>query len=61
MKQMPSLWIIERNGMAIDPDFPDNEDRFSTFEEKSEAEYNSDDGDVIVEYRRVKTWKGLEA
>lgn len=54
MKQMPSLWIIERNGTAIDPDFPDNEDRFSAFEEKSEAESNSEDGDVIVEYQRVK-------
>jgi hypothetical protein len=51
---MPSLWIIERNGTAIDPDAPDDDHRFSTFEEKSEAEYNSDDGDVIVEYRRVR-------
>lgn len=51
MKQMLSLWIIERGGepVAIEP-----QESFSVFEEKSQAEYNSDDGDVIVEYRRVK-------
>lgn len=49
--KLQSLWVVERDGEPICCD--DMSVDFTSFTEKSEAEDFAEEGDVVVEFRRV--------
>ena len=51
--KLQSLWVVERDGEPVCCD--DMNVDFTSFTEKSEAESFTEEGDAVVEFRRVES------